>query len=76
LEALMQTTGLVISIVVGMAFFAGLSAMLYVNLPASIMEESARHGRFSGLGAHEHAPGGMAGNARAGTRRALVGQSV
>jgi hypothetical protein len=76
LEVLMQTLGLVISIVVGMTFFAGLSAMLYMALPASIMEESARHGRFSGLGARDYTPGGTAGNVRASTRRALLGQSV
>jgi hypothetical protein len=72
----MQTFGLVISIVVGMAFFAGLSAMLYMNLPASMMEVSARHGRFSGLGTRERMPGGTAGNARASMRRSLQGQSV
>ena len=72
----MQAIGLVISIVVGMTFFAGLSAMLYMTLPASILEESARHGRFSGLGARERTPGGTAGNAPARTRRALQGQSV
>jgi hypothetical protein len=72
----MQTIGLMISIVVGMTFFAALSAMIYVALPASMMEESARHGRFSGLGARERTPGGTAGNARASIRRALQGQSV
>ncbi len=72
----MQTIGLVISIAVGMTFFAALSAMLYVALPASILEDSARHGRFSGLGAREGTPGGTAGNARASTRRVLLGQSA
>lgn len=72
----MQTIGIVISIVVGMTFFAGLSAMLYVTLPASILEESARHGRFSGLGARERTPGSTAGNAPASTHRTLQGQSV
>jgi hypothetical protein len=72
----MQTIGLVISILVGMTFFAGLSAMIYMALPASIMEESARHGRFSGLGARERTTGGTAGNARATMRRTLQGQSI
>lgn len=72
----MQTIGLVISIIAGMTFYAGLSAALYMHLPASIMEISARHGRFSGLGAREHTPGGTAGNARASTQRALLAQSV
>jgi hypothetical protein len=72
----MQTLGLVISIVVGMTFFAGLSAMLYMTLPASMLEESARHGRFSGLGARERTPGNSAGNAPASSRRTLQGQSV
>jgi hypothetical protein len=72
----MQTIGLVISIAVGMTFFAGLSAMLYMTLPASILEESSRHGRFSGLGARERTPGGTAGNAPASTRWALQGHSI
>jgi hypothetical protein len=72
----MQSIELVLSIVICMTFFAALSAMIYTVLPPSIMEESARHGRFSGLGARERTPGGTAGNARAGMRRALQGQSV
>jgi hypothetical protein len=76
LEVVMQTIGLVISIIASMAFFAGLSAVIYMTLPASIMEESARHGRFSGLGERERTPGGTAGNARVSMRRALLGQSV
>jgi hypothetical protein len=76
LEVGTQTIGLVISIVVGMTFFAGLSAMIYMALPASVMEETARHGRFSGLGARERTTGGTAGNARSTMRRALQGQSV
>ena len=75
-EIVMQTIELVISIAVGMTFFAGLSALLYMILPASILEEAARHGRFSGLGALERAPGSTAGNAPASTRRALQGPSV
>ncbi|MEP6883388.1 MAG: hypothetical protein ABJC66_01435 [Gammaproteobacteria bacterium] len=59
----MQTIGFVISIVVGMTLFGSLSAALYMTLPPSILEEAARHGRFSGLGTRARTHGSTAGNA-------------
>ena len=77
LEVVMQTIGLVISIVVAMTFFAGLSAAaLYMTLPASMLERAARHGRFSGLGTRQRTHGGTAGNAPANTLQALHARSV
>ncbi len=46
----MQTFGLVIFSVLGMAVIGALSMAFYMLLPASMLERAAGHGRFSGLG--------------------------
>lgn len=52
-EVVMQTIGLVIMTVIGMALVAGLSMTLYMVLPQSVLECSAHHGRFAGLDTRE-----------------------
>ncbi|MGB6306762.1 MAG: hypothetical protein WBF89_03130 [Steroidobacteraceae bacterium] len=45
----MQTIALVVLTLIGVALCAGLSAILYMVLPQSVLECSARHGRFAVL---------------------------
>lgn len=72
----MQTFGLVIFAVVGMALFAGLSMALYMVLPQSVLECGARHGRFAGLGTRDTENQTPAGSVRVSTFDALQGQSA
>jgi hypothetical protein len=46
----METIGLVMFTVIGMALIAGLSVVLYVALPKSALDFISRHGRYATLG--------------------------
>jgi len=72
----MQTFGLVILTVVGVALIAGLPAALYIWLPASMLERAGRHGRFAGLGTRDRMDQTPSGNATVTDFNALLGQSV
>jgi hypothetical protein len=73
----MQTFGLVILTVVGTALIFGVPALLYLSLPASMLERAGRHGRFAGLGTRDD---GMdqtpSGRPAVSNFNALLGQSV
>jgi hypothetical protein len=49
-EFVMETIGLVIFTVLGMALIAGLSVALYAALPKSALDFTSRHGRYAALG--------------------------
>jgi len=49
----MQTFGLVILTLVGIALIAGLPVAFYLSLPASILQRAGDFGRFAGLGTHD-----------------------
>ena len=72
----MQMTSLVIFTVLGMALFAGLSLTLHRALPWSVLQRSARHGRFAGLAARGRADRRPAGKVPAADYETLQGQSV
>jgi len=72
----MQTFGLVILTVVGVALIAGLPAALYIWLPASMLERAGRHGRFAGLGTRDRMDQTPSGNATVTDFNALLGRSV
>jgi hypothetical protein len=72
----MQTFGLVILTVVGVALSAGLPAALYIWLPASMLERAGRHGRFAGLGTRDRIDQTPSGRAAVSDFGALLGQSV
>ena len=72
----MQTFGLVILTVVGVALIAGLPAALYLSLPASMLERAGRHGRFAGLGTRDGMDQTPSGRAAVSDFNALLGQSV
>jgi hypothetical protein len=46
----MDTLGLVIFTMLGMAVIAGLSTVLYAALPKSVLDFTSRHGRYAALG--------------------------
>jgi hypothetical protein len=46
-ELVMETVGLVIFTVVGMALIAGLSVVLHAALPESALDSASRHGRYA-----------------------------
>jgi hypothetical protein len=71
----MQTFGLVILTLVGMALTAGLSLTLCILLPTSMLERAAPHGRYSGLGTRD-LHGEPAGSSRQAELGVLQGQSV
>jgi hypothetical protein len=72
----MQTFGLVILTLIGMALTAGLSLALCALLPTSMLERAARHGRYSGLGTHDRLHDETAAGARRAELGVLQGQSV
>jgi hypothetical protein len=72
----MQTFGLVVLTVVGVALSAGLPAALYISLPASMLERAGRHGRFAGLGTRDRIDQTPSGRAAVSDFSALLGQSV
>ena len=72
----MQTFGLVLLTVVGVALIAGLPAALYIWLPASMLERAGRHGRFAGLGTRDRMDQTPSGLAAVSDFDALLGQSV
>jgi hypothetical protein len=72
----MQTFGLVILTLVGMALTAGLSLALCTLLPTSMLERAAYHGRYSGLGTRDRLHDETAGSSRQAELGALQGQSV
>jgi hypothetical protein len=59
----MQTFGLVILILIGMAFIAGVSLALYLVLPLSVLECASRHGHFAGLETRDGGGQGPTGDA-------------
>ena len=72
----MQTFGLVILTVVGVALIAGLPAALYLSLPVSMLERAGRHGGFAGLGTRDGMDQTPSGRAAVSDFNALLGQSV
>jgi len=72
----MQTFGLVILTVVGVALIVGLPAALYLSLPASMLERAGRHGRFAGLGTRDRMDQTPSGHAAVSGFNAPLGQSV
>ncbi len=72
----MQTFGLVILTVAGVALIAGFPAALYIWLPPSMLERAGRYGRFTGLGTRDRIDQTPSGNAAVTDFNALLGQSV
>jgi hypothetical protein len=72
----MQTLMVMVFILVGMTFMAGLSVALHGALPSSLRDGAARHGRFSGLGTRSPPCGTTAGNAPVADRECPLGQPV
>jgi hypothetical protein len=46
----MNTIELLSLVVVGLMTVAGVSAAIYVSLPASLLASAGQHGRYAGLG--------------------------
>jgi hypothetical protein len=72
----MQTFGLVILTVVGVALIFGLPAAFYLSLPASMLERAGRHGRFAGLGTRDGMDQTPSGRVAVSNFNAPLGQSV
>ena len=75
-ELAMQVIGLLIFWAITVASFAGLSMMLYVVLPRSVLDCGARHGRYAVLGAPGRADRPQAGKTLASDYEPLQGQSA
>jgi hypothetical protein len=59
-----------------MAFFTGVSLILFQALPPSVLQCGARHGRFAGFGTDGPAAQSPAGSTLVTGYEALQGQSV
>ena len=75
-EFVMQTIGVVILTVIGMALYAGVSVMLYMALPRSVLDCSAHHGRFAGFQSPERADPGSSGKTSVTRFEVLQGQTA
>jgi hypothetical protein len=72
----MQTIGVVILTVAGMALYAGLSVILYMALPQSVLDCSAHHGRFAGFEYPERADRNSSGKVSVTSFEVLQGQTA
>ena len=72
----MQTYQLVMIALIGTTLFVGLSAALYVTLPAAVLDYASRHGRYVGLGKPNRLDDYTAGNAPVTVVAGLQGQSA
>jgi hypothetical protein len=72
----MQTFGLVILTLVGIALIAGLPVAFYLSLPASILQRAGDFGRFAGLGTHDRLDQTPSGRAAVSGFNAPLGQSI
>jgi hypothetical protein len=71
----MSDIALIILAVVGVLVAAGLPLLAYSMLPQKAMDLASQHGRFSGLGAHDHADS-SAGNTPVRAIGSLQGQTA
>jgi hypothetical protein len=62
--------------VIGMALYAGVSMRIYMALPRSVVDCSARHGRFADFGSPEQVDRTSSGKGRVAAFEVLQGQSA
>jgi hypothetical protein len=72
-EVLMPLIGMVVLVFFGLVLVAGLSVVLYLVLPQSVLESATRHGRYAGLGTQSRGDT-PAGNTPATDLDSLLGQ--